>query len=82
MKNKLAYRIVADIVMVAFIAWAPIWIVVPAAVAASWVFAPFYEIIFIGFVWDALYGFHSFKGMIVALFVFLLIEIFKRRSRI
>ena len=62
--------------------WAPLWLVIVAVIAASWVFAPYYEIIVFGFVWDALYGFHSFKGMITAVFVFMIIEIFKRRSRI
>jgi len=68
--------------MILLIAWAPLWLVVIMTVAFAWAFSPYYEVIAWGISLDALYGFHSVYGIIFALAVFIIIEIFKRRTRI
>ena len=83
MKNyKLIYRIAADILMIALIAWSPLWAIIIFSIVFAWIFAPYYEVIVWGLAFDALYGLHSVYGVIFALGVFIIIEVLKRRTRI
>jgi hypothetical protein len=83
MKNyKLISRIAADILTIALLAWAPLWIIVFCLIAFSWLFAPYYEIIVWGLAYDALYGLHSIYGLITALLIFVIIEVLRMRTRI
>lgn len=79
---KLFLRLLADLAMIGLVAWAPIWAIAIFALAFAWVFAPYYEIILVGLALGALYGHHSFLAVIVALVVFVAIEIVKKRTRI
>ena len=81
-KYKLISRIVADILMIALIAWSPLWAIIIFSIAFAWIFAPYYEIILWGLAYDALYGLHSFYGVVIALVIFIIIEILKRKTRI
>jgi hypothetical protein len=81
-KYKTLSRIAVDIVMVFSIAWAPLWLVVLLAIAFAWFFVPYYENILWGLALDSLYGLHSFYGLSIALAVFIIIELLKKRTRI
>ena len=81
-KYNLIFRIAADILTIALVAYSPIWAVLLASIAFAWIFAPYYEIIVVGLIMDSLYGLHSFYGIIMALVIFVIIEVMKRRTRI
>jgi hypothetical protein len=81
-KYKLIGRIAADILMIALVAWSPLWAIIIFSIAFAWIFAPYYEVIIWGLAFDALYGLHSVYGVITALVIFIIIEVLKKRTRI
>jgi hypothetical protein len=81
-KYKIIGRIAADILMIALIAWSPLWTIIIFSIVFAWLFSPYYEVIIWGLAFDALYGLHSFYGVIFALGVFIIIEVLKRKTRI
>jgi hypothetical protein len=80
--HKLILRIAADLLMIALIAWSPLWAIIIFSIVFAWIFAPYYEIIVWGLAYDALYGLHSVYGVIFALGVFIIIEVLKQKTRI
>ena len=81
-KYKTIFRIAADIIMVILLAWFPLWSIIVFSIAFAWIFAPYYEIIAWGLAMDSLYGMHSLYGVSAAFVIFVIIEVFKRRTRI
>ncbi|MDR3558028.1 MAG: hypothetical protein P4L61_00700 [Candidatus Pacebacteria bacterium] len=81
-RYKLIARLAADICMIFTIAFAPLWLVVIFAAAFAWLFAPYYEIVLWGVAFDSLYGSHSFYGAGLALVIFVIIELLKKKTRI
>ena len=81
-RYKIIFRIIADLALIALVAWAPVYAVAIFAVVSAWIFAPFYEIVICGLAVDSLYGFHSVIAIVIAVLVFALVEIFKKKTRI
>jgi uncharacterized membrane protein len=81
-KYKFIVRIATDILMIALIAWSPLWAIIIFSMVFAWIFAPYYEVIIWGLAFDALYGLHSIYGVVTALVIFIVIEVLKRRTRI
>ena len=81
-KHKIIGRIAADIFIIVLLAWSPLWAIIIFSIAFAWIFAPYYEVIIWGLAYDALYGLHSVYGVIFALGLVVIIEIFKSRTRI
>jgi len=82
MKNyNIIARIASDIIMIALLAWAPVYAVAIFAIAFAWFFSPYYEIIAWGIAYDSLYGLHSIYGTIAALAIFVIVEVLKKKTR-
>ena len=73
---------IADIAMILLLAWAPEWAVAICAATLAWIFAPYYEVILFGLIFDSLYGLHSFYGVALAFAIFAIIELLKKKTRI
>jgi hypothetical protein len=56
LSNSIVKRVIADIIMVMLIAWAPWWLIVIGAGTCLFVYNSYYEIILWGLCLDELYG--------------------------
>lgn len=85
--NKLIFRIILDIVIFFCIFHAWWFLALPLAIFSIWKFSYFIEIIFIGIIYDSLFGFVSgfgiqgYIGTIVSIFVFIFVTLLKRVVR-